>query len=150
PFHQRPQDIAPPSEQKGRVWAKILPFVLFIWALTGAFYPAVDLCAGEKERGTLETLLSSPALRSEIVWGKLLTVMTFSVATALLNLTSLGVTAQYVVTQLTSMASTESMTSLNFPPLPVVACMFAALLPMSALFSALCLACAAFARSTKE
>src|SRR6185369_10734798 len=66
------------------------------------------------------------------------------------NLTSLGVTAQYVVTQLTSMASTESMTSLNFPPLPVVACMFAALLPMSALFSALCLACAAFARSTKE
>ena len=39
----------------------------------------------EKERGTLETLLSSPALRGEIVWGKLLTVMTFSAATAILN-----------------------------------------------------------------
>ena len=85
------------------MWSKILPFVLFIWALTGAFYPAVDLCAGEKERGTLETLLSSPALRIEIVWGKLLTVMTFSIATALLNLTSLGLTARYVMAQLSQL-----------------------------------------------
>src|SRR4029079_7839085 len=100
PFHQRPRDIAPPAEQQSRLWSKILPFVLFIWALTGAFYPAVDLCAGEKERGTLETLLSSPALRGEIVWGKLLTVMTFSAATAILNLISLGFTARYVVAQL--------------------------------------------------
>src|SRR4029079_9387943 len=100
PFHQRPQDIAPPSEQKGRLWSKVLPFVLFIWALTGAFYPAVDLCAGEKERGTLETLLSSPARRTEIVWGNLLTVMTFSTATAALNLTSMGFTAKYVISQL--------------------------------------------------
>ena len=44
-------------------------------ALTGAFYPAVDLCAGEKERGTMETLLISPASRPEIVLGKFFTVM---------------------------------------------------------------------------
>ena len=85
PFELKPRDVAEPRQQQAAVWSKILPFVLFIWALTGAFYPAVDLCAGEKERGTLETLLSSPALRSEIVWGKLLTVMTFSIATALLE-----------------------------------------------------------------
>ena len=66
--------------------------MLLLWALTGAFYPAVDLCAGEKERGTLETLLSSPAERSEIVLGKLLTVMLFSMATAVLNLASMGIT----------------------------------------------------------
>ena len=78
----KPHDVAEHSQQQALMWSKILPFVLFIWALTGAFYPAVDLCAGEKERGTLETLLSSPALRTEIVWGKLLTVMTFSAATA--------------------------------------------------------------------
>ncbi|MGD9637097.1 MAG: ABC transporter permease subunit/CPBP intramembrane protease, partial [Pirellulales bacterium] len=150
PFQVKSLDVAEPRQQEAAVWAKIVPFVLFIWALTGAFYPAVDLCAGEKERGTLETLLSSPALRSEIVWGKLLTVMTFSVATAFLNLTSLGVTAQYVVNQLQSLMPGESMQRLGFPPLPVVACLVLALLPMSALFSALCLACAAFARSTKE
>ena len=78
PFELKPRDVAERHQQQALVWSKILPFVLFIWALTGAFYPAVDLCAGEKERGTLETLLSSPALRIEIVWGKLLTVMTFS------------------------------------------------------------------------
>ena len=85
------------QQQQAAVWSKVLPFFVFIWALTGAFYPAVDLCAGEKERGTLETLLTSPALRREIVWGKLLTVMTFSIATAMLNLGSLGITGKFVI-----------------------------------------------------
>ena len=96
PFELEPEDVAGRKQQQALMWSKVLPFVLFIWALTGAFYPAVDLCAGEKERGTLETLLSSPARRIEIVWGKLLTVMTFSMATAVLNLASLGFTARYV------------------------------------------------------
>jgi sodium transport system permease protein len=150
PFEIKSLDVAEKQQQQAVVWAKILPFVLFIWALTGAFYPAVDLCAGEKERGTLETLLSSPALRTEIVWGKLLTVMTFSCATAILNLTSLGFTAKYVIAQLSSLTSPEAMSSLGLPPLAALVCLLLALMPMSALFSALCLACAAFARSTKE
>ena len=45
------------------VWAKLFPFLLVMMSLTGAFYPAIDLCAGEKERGTMETLLISPASR---------------------------------------------------------------------------------------
>jgi sodium transport system permease protein len=150
PFEVKSLDVAEKQQQQAVVWAKILPFVLFIWALTGAFYPAVDLCAGEKERGTLETLLSSPALRTEIVWGKLLTVMTFSCATAILNLTSLGVTSKYVMMQLSSLTSSDTMSSLGLPPMAVLGCLLLALIPMSALFSALCLACAAFARSTKE
>ena len=85
-------NVAKKGQDKATMWAKLLPFVVFVWALTGAFYPAIDLCAGEKERGTLETLLSSPALRGEIVWGKMLTIMTFSLATSLLNLVSLGAT----------------------------------------------------------
>ncbi|HEX4149313.1 MAG TPA: ABC transporter permease, partial [Pirellulales bacterium] len=60
PFGLTGHDIAEEEQRKAAVWSKILPFLLLIWALTGAFYPAVDLCAGEKERGTLETLLSSP------------------------------------------------------------------------------------------
>ena len=79
--------------------------MLFIWALTGAFYPAIDLCAGEKERGTLETLLVSPAERREIVWGKLLTIMSFSIVTALLNLTSMGLTAKFILAQFREISS---------------------------------------------
>jgi sodium transport system permease protein len=150
PFQLKPMDIAEQRQQQAAMWAKILPFVLFIWALTGAFYPAVDLCAGEKERGTLETLLSSPALRTEIVWGKLFTVMTFSMATALLNLLSLGVTAQYIISQLQVLPGAHLSEGLDLPSLAACLWLLAALVPMSALFSALCLACAAFARSTKE
>lgn len=150
PFELRPRDMAQIEQRHAAVWSKILPFFVFIWALTGAFYPAVDLCAGEKERGTLETLLTSPALRREIVWGKLLTVMTFSVVTALLNLMSLGATGMFVIDQLSHVQALGADSALAMPPLSSLVWLAAALIPISALFSALCLALAAFARSTKE
>ena len=123
------------------IWSKVLPVILIIWAMTGAFYPAVDLCAGEKERGTLETLLSSPAERSEIVVGKLLTVTSFSMATAALNMISMGVTGWLVLSRMQ-----------EFQPPTLVAFIWLtlALVPISAMFSAVCLALAALARSTKE
>jgi len=150
PFDLQPLDVAEASQRNAAVWSKILPFILFVWALTGAFYPAVDLCAGEKERGTLETLLVSPAARREIVWGKLLTVMSFSVVTALLNLASMGFTANFVMAQFQGIGGMGGEGGLSLPPLSAIAWLPVALLPISALFSALCLACAAFARSTKE
>ena len=141
PFELAEHNVADEGQREAAVWSKILPFMLLIWALTGAFYPAVDLCAGEKERGTLETLLSSPAARSEIVWGKLFTIMLFSVATSVLNIASIGVTGLAVSTQLPEIG----------PPPPLAPLwLLVALVPMAALFSALCLALAAFARSNKE
>ncbi|MBI1246513.1 ABC transporter permease subunit [bacterium] len=138
-----------PVDQASFLWAKIFPFIVVIWALTGAFYPAIDLCAGEKERGTLETLLSSPALRSEIVAGKLLAIMTFSIATSVLNLASMGFTATFVMGQ---MGGSELGNRLNFGPPPIwsLGWLFLALIPMAALFSALALAIATMARSSKE
>lgn len=150
PFEFRGQDLAQGAIRRAAVWAKILPFVVFVWALTGAFYPAVDLCAGEKERGTLETLLSSPASRAEIVWGKLLTVMIFSIATAVLNLVSLGATGQFVISQLQQMPGFGEDLALAPPPFLSLVWLLVALVPVSALFSALCLALAAVARSTRE
>ncbi len=147
PFEIEPQNLAEAKQQQAAVWAKILPFVLLLWALTGAFYPAIDLCAGEKERGTLETLLCSPAQRSEIVAGKLGAVMLFSMATSILNLLSMGVTAWLVGPTLGKLANDFPV---GFPPLSAMLWLLAALVPASALFSALCLALAVFARSTKE
>lgn len=142
PFDVESQDVAEASGMRGAAaWSKILPFLLLIWALTGAFYPAIDLCAGEKERGTLETLLISPAERAEIVWGKLLTVMLFSMTTAVLNLLCMGFTGQLILSQLKDIGP---------PPALAPLWLLLALAPVSALFSAVCLALAAFARSTKE
>src|SRR4029079_3042923 len=142
--------VAEPVQARAAVWSKLLPFVLLVWALTGAFYPAIDLCAGEKERGTLETLLSSPAKRSEIVWGKLLTVMTFSMATSLLNLASMGATGTFIAAQLQKMATTTLPMHIGPPPPLAIFWVLLALVPISAMFSALSLAVAAFARSSKE
>ncbi len=144
PFHIKDVDVSVEMSRRTAFWSKVLPFIVFIWALTGAFYPAVDLCAGEKERGTLETLLSSPAERSEIVMGKLLTIMGFSSATSLLNLVSMAVTGTAVI------MLKPGQFPIGAPPLSAVLWLLLALIPISALFSALALAIAAFARSTKE
>ncbi|TWT29941.1 ABC transporter permease subunit/CPBP intramembrane protease [Blastopirellula retiformator] len=149
PFTVDEVDLSDEPERRSFLWSKIFPFIVVVWALTGAFYPAIDLCAGEKERGTLETLLSSPALRSEIVGGKLLAIMTFSIATSLLNLASMGMTATLVMGQLSAAGAAGR---LNFGPPPIwsVGWLLLALIPMAALFSALALAVAALARSSKE
>jgi sodium transport system permease protein len=150
PFELKQIDVSQPNRRRAALWSKVLPFILMIWALTGAFYPAVDLCAGEKERGTLETLLSSPAARGEIVWGKLLTVMAFSMATAILNLASMTATGTFIVSQIQRMGAVRPIAEIGPPPLSALAWLLVALVPISALFSALSLAIAAFARSSKE
>jgi sodium transport system permease protein len=128
------------SEGFVELLVKVFPFLLVMWSLAGALYPAVDLCAGEKERGTMETLLISPASRDEIVWGKFLTIWIFSAATALLNLASIGITTWRGGGLIPS--SALGITSLAWCVLLV--------LPLSAFFSALCLSVGAYARSSKE
>ncbi|MDB2686900.1 ABC transporter permease subunit [Mariniblastus sp.] len=140
-------DVADKLGKQTAIWSKLFPFIIMVWSLTGAFYPAIDLCAGEKERGTFETLLSSPAARSEIAIGKLLTVMSFSATTAVLNLISMAFTGLFVATRMGGMPGGIG---LGVPPLASVGWLLLALIPISALFSAIALAAAAFARSSKE
>ncbi|MBX3419505.1 MAG: CPBP family intramembrane metalloprotease [Pirellulaceae bacterium] len=143
-------DIAQKSEQRAAAWSKILPLMIMVWCLTGAFYPAVDLCAGEKERGTFETLLSSPASRTEIALGKLLTVIVFSIATALLNLLSMGITTTLVMGKLGQLSGGLGLAALGPPPVLSLFWLVLAMVPVAALFGAVSLAAAAFARSSKE
>jgi sodium transport system permease protein len=150
PFNLAISDVADQATVSAVKWSKTLPLIIVIWALTGAFYPAIDLCAGEKERGTLETLLSSPAPRSDIIGGKLLTVMTFSIVTAILNLLSLGLSAGLMVGPATKSSLIGQQLGLTLPPIHVLPILLLSLIPISALFSALAFAIAAFARSSKE
>lgn len=147
PFNWTDNNIAPQRTREAAFWSKLLPFIMLVWAMTGAFYPAIDLVAGEKERGTLETLLCSPALRSEIVWGKLGAVATFSMLTALLNAGSMLMTSSLVFRHI-DVGGTSNM--LGAPPIVPMLWLFVALVPLSCLFSALALAVAAMARSSKE
>ena len=148
PFSITQADVASRQNKSAALWSKVLPFIIVIWCLTGAFYPAVDLCAGEKERGTFETLLSSPALRDEIAIGKLLTVISFSIVTSLLNLVSMGFTGFFVISRLG--AGMVKTAGIGAPPVESIGWLLLALLPISALFSAVAMAAASFARSSKE
>lgn len=143
-------DSAPGEVKQAVVWSKILPLIVLVWALTGAFYPAIDLCAGEKERGTLETLLSSPASRKEIVWGKLLTVMCFSIMTAILNLLSMVVTTTFVFRRALDASPDNPFGGFGNISMDVILWLVVLVIPMSAMFSAIALAVASLARSTKE
>ena len=148
-------DLAAEEQLSANVWSKMFPALLVIMAVTGAFYPAVDVAAGEKERGTMETLLICPATRTEIVLGKFLTVMCFSMSTALLNLMSIGTTGHYMLSARgpgagAGAGAMAKMGEVSLPSLPALAWLLALLIPLSALFSALCLALATFARSSKE
>ncbi len=61
-------ELAAKEDLSANLWSKLFPALLVMMGVTGAFYPAIDLGAGEKERGTMETLLISPARRSKSSW----------------------------------------------------------------------------------
>src|SRR6478736_4471780 len=92
PFEVKRQNVAPPEKVGGNLIGGLVPYIIIILSFTGAMYPAIDLTAGEKERGTMETLLCSPVHRVNIVLGKFLMVMTASVATIGFTLLSSSVT----------------------------------------------------------
>ena len=122
------------------VLVKMIPLLLVMWMLTGAIYPAIDVTAGEKERGTMETLLISPAERSEIVFGKFFAVVVMGFGTAVWN----------VVLMLVAVAVVQIFFAHNLISLPGFGACVLAALPLAMLIAACGLALGIFARSTKE
>ncbi len=90
------------------VFGRMIAFMLVLLAVTFPFHPALDLAAGEKERGTLETLLVSPAARREIVLGKYLAVFAVGLLGSLLNLASMALTFSYFADMTKNAALTKS------------------------------------------
>ena len=137
--------VARPTEVGGYALGRILPLLLVVITLLGAFYPAIDLAAGEKERGTLETLLTAPVPARDIVAGKFVTVALIGVIAAGLNLGSMILTFQTGALQLTAALGLE--VSL---PLSAVIVIFLTLIPLAVLFGALFLGIAVGSSSFKE
>lgn len=82
-------NVAKSEEKAGYLLGSILPFILIIGILTGAIYPAIDVMAGEKERGTLETLLTMPISNLEFIMGKYLAVSISAMTAAVFNIISI-------------------------------------------------------------
>jgi sodium transport system permease protein len=134
-------------ENIGESMGAILAYALVLLCLSGAMYPAVDMGAGEKERGTLETLLICPVSRTAIVLGKFLTVLTTALMTALITVVSLGVWGAIISAFADLSKVSEALASITIVDLML---MFSLLLPTAAIFAALLLAISIYARTFKE
>jgi len=124
----------------------MLPYLFIIFCFMGAMYPAIDLGAGEKERGTLETLLLAPIPRYQIVLGKFFVIFTTGVTAALLCLTSLGVMLAAKGQEITGELG-EVIASVSVVDLVLIAAM---LIPTAAMFAAVLLSVSIYAKSFKE
>ncbi len=86
------QDIAPESRRAGQVFGALLPYLLIVFSLMSGFYAAIDVTAGEKERGTMQTLLCAPLESLEIIAGKFCAVWSIAMVATVVNLLSLSLT----------------------------------------------------------
>ncbi len=141
------RDISTMQEVLGKTVGGFLPYMFVIFMFTGAMYAGIDLSAGEKERGTLETLLSSPASRLEIVLGKFVVVAAIGIASALISMLGLYLGVRVAVGEIPPEALDVVWDILNWK---VVAMIATLLLPLAAFFAAMILALAIQAKSFKE
>lgn len=87
PVNIAQKTITKKSEGQGKMYLSLLlPLLLVIYCVTGPMAPALDLGAGEKERGTLEPLLTTQADRMSLLWGKFLAITIMGVITAAASL----------------------------------------------------------------
>jgi sodium transport system permease protein len=161
PFDFKRENVAPPEKVGGNLFGGLVPYLIIIFCFTGAMYPAIDLTAGEKERGTMETLLCSPVARVDIVLGKFLMVLTGSLSAMGFMLLSMGVTALVAGSLLMgggSMAKAGAAAAASVPagsviplidPLGLVG-VLAMVFPVAVLFAALAFTISLFAKSSKE
>lgn len=143
------ENVAGARKMGGSLLGQVLPILLVVMMMTGALYPAIDVTAGERERGTLETLLVSPGSRFSIVLGKYLTVFVASMVTTLANLISIAFTIFYLL----GSANLGETMGTNLPDLVdwrAFFLVFLIMIPLALFFCGLAMVVASFARSFKE
>lgn len=130
---------SPPS-----ILGQVLPLILILMTITGAIYPAIDLTAGERERGTLESLMVCPVPTMDLIVGKFLVVTTVAVMGAALNLASVSATVYFG--GFDKLIATQG----GGVPFAQMGLILLCLIPFAVLMSAIMIAVCAFARTFKE
>jgi len=152
PFEIKQENVAPPEKVSGAAFGGIIGYMVILLCMTGGMYPAMDLTAGEKERGTMETILSSPISRMHLVLGKFFLVLTAALATAALSVLSMGISFN-VLSKYTAKGGTpdpDAAALVLHLGLKTVLSVFIMALPIAVLFSAALMTIALFAKTYKE
>ncbi|MCF7920148.1 MAG: ABC transporter permease subunit [Candidatus Cloacimonetes bacterium] len=136
--------VAAPQQILGALLGKFLAYMLIVLTLSSGSVVASDLVAGEKERGTLETILVSAVSRLELVTGKFLTIITFSFITVFMNIFSMYISTRHIL----GMAEID-MSQVQVPFLSFIM-IFVAMIPLATLFAGIQLSLSTYSRNIKE
>lgn len=146
PFRRQSVNVAQPRKMSGAFLGRLIGFLLLIFLFNGAMYAAVDTTAGEKERHTLEVLLSSSAGRTEIVSAKVMVALLTSVGTTVLSMASYAI-ALYVM----QTPGARGGSGFVFPTDPLTLILLAVLIvPVAIVAASVSVAAATPARSSRE
>ena len=146
PFTVKSVNLAPEKKMAGMFWGGMMGYCVVLLMFTGGMYPAIDMTAGEKERRTLEVVLSSPASRGAIILGKVLAATTAVLVTAILAMLSLIVSFRFA-----DFGNEAGKAAVRVPlDATNIALVFVALVPMAVLAASLMVAIALLAKSFKE
>ncbi len=145
PMDVRSTNLAPPHRKGGFLLGTLLPYFVVLWTVVGGMNAAFDMCAGEKERGTMETLLVSSASRRQIIAGKLGAVWVMSVAAALFSLIGMVLAVSGGFRSMVQLGGEQMDVSYGSVALALVT-----VIPLALMMSALLLMISTFARSQKE
>ena len=140
------KDMSTKKETIGKALGGLVPYMLVIFIFLGAMYPAIDLGAGEKERGSLESLLSSPATKFEITVGKLMVVSLTGLVSGLISV--VGITApMYFIDNIPDQIKSTVLEIIS--PFMIISVIFL-MIPMAIFFASMLLSISFYARSFKE
>ncbi len=145
PFRTTEQPIAAGGSVGTMFLSMMLPYILIFGAFGGAIYAAFDQVAGEKERGTLETLLVSPASRRDIVLGKFGAVVGVCILSSVLSI--LGFIIPFISGWKAYAWLAKGGAHLS---MAVIGVSLLVMLPIAVLFAGMLLAASTFARNQKE
>ena len=148
PIAYERQDIASSEQSIGSIMGSILPFMLVVSLLMGTMYPAIDTTAGERERGTLETILTLPVTNRQLIVSKFITVAVIGMVSALLNILSMGAITFYMYKMMDMQADMGSFDLAKF--IPAIFVCILTVFAFSLFISAVAMCITSFAKSYKE
>ena len=140
-------NVADQRENWGEKIGGFIPYLVFMLCLQGAMIPATDLGAGEKERGTLETLLISPIARHKLVLGKFMAIALAGVTSAMVTVGSMAIWGIVLSQGMAIELVADFMGSISGMDFLLI---FFMLIPVVAIFASVLLSLSIYARSFKE
>lgn len=141
------RNIASDKEMIGKFAGGMLPYIFIAFGFIGCMYPAIDLFTGEKERGTIETLLTTPVARWQILFGKMGVVVLsgLTAATAALFGLFMSIEVLDVVDNKEILEIIHSILSVKF-----ILMLYSLLIPLTIFFAGVMIPIAVYAKSFKE